>query len=131
MQPELVELEFEELDAVLSPAAALEKGAPALWESVPDNIAFKVELGDAAATDAAIASAPHVTRLTLHNNRLSANSMEMRGAVARYETRENRLTFYASTQAPHTIRGDLARALGATRDCNSRDSTGCRWVALV
>lgn len=109
---ELVELEFEELDAVLSPAAALEKGAPALWESVPDNIAFKVELGDAAATDAAIASAPHVTRLTLHNNRLSANSMEMRGAVARYETRENRLTFYASTQAPHTIRGDLARALG-------------------
>ena len=25
---------------------------------------------------------------------------------------ENRLTFYASTQAPHTIRGDLARALG-------------------
>lgn len=109
---ELVDIDYEELDVVLTPSAALAKGAPALWDSIPDNVAFKVELGDAAATQSALAAASHVTRLKLHNNRLSANAMEMRGAVARYEARDNRLTFFASTQAPHTIRGDLARALG-------------------
>jgi carbon-monoxide dehydrogenase large subunit len=109
---ELVEVDYRELDAVLTPQAALADAAPILWESVPDNIAFKVDLGNADATLAAISNARHVIRLSLHNNRLSANSMEMRGGVAEFDEREERLIFHASTQAPHSVRGDLARILG-------------------
>ncbi|MEP1207232.1 MAG: xanthine dehydrogenase family protein molybdopterin-binding subunit [Rhizobiaceae bacterium] len=109
---ELVEVDYDELDVVLTTQEALSDEAPVLWESVPDNVAFRIELGDAAATSQAIAGADHVVKLSLHNNRLSANSMEMRGAVAEYDRRENRLIYHASTQVPHSIRTDMARILG-------------------
>lgn len=108
---ELVEVEYQELDAVLTPRDATAEGAPILWATVPDNIAFRVAMGNAQATRDAIEQAAHVTRLALHNNRLSANSMEMRGAHANFDTGQDRLIFHASTQAPHTIRGDIARCL--------------------
>ncbi|MGI9365366.1 MAG: xanthine dehydrogenase family protein molybdopterin-binding subunit [Rhizobiaceae bacterium] len=111
---EMVDVDYDELDVALTPQQAMEKGAPVLWESVSDNIAFRVDLGDAAATKAAIDAAHHVTRLSVHNNRISANSMEMRGAVAEYSYRDDRLILHASTQAPHTVKGDLARILGLT-----------------
>ena len=95
----------------MTPGEALAESAPALWESVPDNIAFRIELGDKDATKKAISEADHVVRLSLHNNRLSANSMEMRGCVAEYDAREQRLIFHTSTQAPHSVRGEIARIL--------------------
>ena len=73
---ELVEIDYEDLDVLLTPEDALAEGAPALWDSVPDNIAFRVDLGNAEATKAALDSAHQVVRLSLSNNRLSANSME-------------------------------------------------------
>ncbi len=109
---ELVEVDYEELDVVLTPRQALAEDAPTLWETVPDNVAFKVELGNSQATEQAITAARHVVNLSLHNNRLSANSMEMRGAVAEYDSRENRLVFHTSTQVPHSVRTELARILG-------------------
>jgi len=108
---ELVDVEYDDLDVVLTPQEALAEGAPVVWESVPDNIAFTIDLGDAAAASKAIAEADHVVQLSLHNNRLSANSMEMRGAVAEYDSRDHRLIFHSSTQVPHSVRGDMARIL--------------------
>lgn len=108
---ELVEIDFEELDTLLTPQEALADGAPSLWESVPNNIAFQIDLGSAEKTKAALESAHHVVRLSLFNNRLSANSMEMRGVVAEYDGRDQRLILHASTQAPHSIRGEMARIL--------------------
>lgn len=109
---ELVDVEFTDLDVVLTTGEALADGAPALWRLVPDNVAFTIDLGDAAATQRAIADADHVVKLSLHNNRLSANSMEMRGAVAEFDSRDNRLIYHVSTQVPHTVRGEMARILG-------------------
>ncbi|MDF0600308.1 xanthine dehydrogenase family protein molybdopterin-binding subunit [Psychromarinibacter sp. C21-152] len=109
---ELVELDYEELDPVLTPAAAMAEGAPVLHAGAEDNLAFTVALGDAGATEAALAAAAHVTRLELHNNRLSANAIEMRATLAEWDRRDGRLTVHTSTQNPHSVKSDVAGALG-------------------
>ncbi len=109
---ELVQIDYDERAAVTDAGAAALDGAPVLWDAAPDNVAFRVELGDAAATEAAIAAAHHVTRLSFVNQRLSANAMEMRACRAVCDPRDGQLTFHASTQAPNTLRGDIADALG-------------------
>lgn len=109
---ETVEVDYEDLPAVLRASEARAKGAPQIWSEAKGNLAFTVDLGDAPATDAGFAAAAHVTRLALHNNRVSANAMEMRCALAHYEQGDGRLTFHASTQQPHAVRADIARALG-------------------
>jgi carbon-monoxide dehydrogenase large subunit len=37
---DLVEIELDEVDTVVEARAALRDGAPAVWDEVPDNIAF-------------------------------------------------------------------------------------------
>ncbi|MDJ0827992.1 MAG: xanthine dehydrogenase family protein molybdopterin-binding subunit [Rhodobacter sp.] len=109
---EMVEIDFEDLPAVTDTAAALAEGAHQLWPHAPGNRAFEIALGDAAGTEAALAAAAHVTNLTLHNNRVSANALEMRAALADIDPRDGRLTLVASTQSPHTLRAEVAEALG-------------------
>lgn len=109
---EAVDVDYEDLPAVLRPSQARAEGAPKLWPEAESNLAFSIELGDAAATEAGFAAAAHVTRLALHNNRVSANAMEMRCALARFDEGDGRLTVHASTQQPHAVRADIARALG-------------------
>src|SRR5207248_427033 len=67
---ELIEIEYFDRVAVVDGAAALEQGAPELHESVPGNLAFDYDYGDEAAAAAALASAAHVTRLTLDSTRV-------------------------------------------------------------
>jgi carbon-monoxide dehydrogenase large subunit len=66
---ELIEIDYEELPAVVSPAAALKSGAPQLHDEAPNNICFEWGIGDKDATDKAFDSADHITRLDLVNNR--------------------------------------------------------------
>ena len=109
---ELVDVEYQELPAAITLDQAIANGAPTLWDDAPGNIAFDIALGNQAATDAAFRQADHVTTISLYNNRLSANALEPRGALAIYNGREQRLILRSSTQAPHSLRSDLARALG-------------------
>ena len=46
----------------------------------------------------AFARAHHVTRLSLHNNRVTAVTMEPRGCLASYDRGTLRYTLYTSTQ---------------------------------
>ena len=48
---ELIEIDYEALDAVVSPAAAALPDAPQVWEQIPGNCCFSLEYGDAAATE--------------------------------------------------------------------------------
>jgi carbon-monoxide dehydrogenase large subunit len=109
---ELVEVDYDELPVVTDTPSALAEGAPAIWDSAPDNVAFHIALGDEAATKAAIDGAAHVTRLSLHNNRLSANALEPRGTTCSYDAREARVTVQTSTQSPHSVRAEIAGVLG-------------------
>ncbi|MEM1232223.1 MAG: xanthine dehydrogenase family protein molybdopterin-binding subunit, partial [Pseudomonadota bacterium] len=99
---EAVLADFDELDAVVDPAAAT--GSDQIHEGVPGNLAYDWELGDAAATDAAMAQAAHVTRMTLHNNRLIPNALEPRAAIGSFDPGTGDYTLYTTSQNPHLER---------------------------
>ncbi|WP_299839407.1 xanthine dehydrogenase family protein molybdopterin-binding subunit [uncultured Paracoccus sp.] len=101
---ELVAVEYEELPVVASSTAALEDGAVQVHDNAPGNIVFDWEIGDEAATDAALAGAAHVTEMRVVNNRLSPNPMEPRSAVAIYDSAEDHYTLYTTSQNPHVAR---------------------------
>jgi carbon-monoxide dehydrogenase large subunit len=105
---ELIEVDYEPLPAVADTYAAVKPGAPQVWADVKNNICFDIALGGRAAVDAAFARAKHVTRLELVNNRLVANPLEPRAAVADYDPATGRSTLYTPTQGPHLIRSQIA-----------------------
>ncbi len=100
---ELVTLDLTELPAVIDMKQAL-TGAPAVHDEAPDNMCFDWELGDKAAVDAAFATASHITRLDLVNNRLIPNAMEPRAAIGHYDLATGDYTLYTTSQNPHVIR---------------------------
>ena len=108
---ELISADYEELPAVTSTAEAPKPGAPRVWDDCPDNICFVELIGDKAAVDAAIARAAHVTRHRFVINRVTAATMEPRGAVGDYNTADGRYTIYTPIQRPHPTRADLAKVL--------------------
>ncbi len=90
------------------PIAAMQPGAPAVWDDVPDNIGFLWKRGDAARTDQALRDAAHVTKLQFFVSRVTANSMEPRGAWAEVGA-DGRLVLHASIQSPYPLRNGLAQ----------------------
>lgn len=101
---DLIIVDYEDLPFVTGTAAAVEPDAVAIWQGTPDNNAFFYELGDKNAVDAAFASAKHVVETEFVISRITANSMEPRGAVGLFNQRDGRWTLYANVQHPHTIR---------------------------
>ena len=79
---ELIEAEWEELPVVTRALAALEPDAPQLWDHVPGNLALEAEIGDAAATEAALAGAAHRVRFDSQINRVTGVHMEPRSSAA-------------------------------------------------
>jgi carbon-monoxide dehydrogenase large subunit len=108
---ELIEVAYEPLPAVTSTAAAPEPGAPRVWDDCPDNICFTAQYGDKAATDAAFARADRVVKHRFVINRITAASMEPRGAVGDYNAADGRYTLHTPLQRAHPIRAEVARLL--------------------
>ncbi|MEQ9257939.1 MAG: xanthine dehydrogenase family protein molybdopterin-binding subunit [Roseovarius sp.] len=86
---ELIEVEYRDLPVALSLAPT----DVALHDDVPENRAFNWALGDEEATEAAIAEAAHVVRLTVEDNRIISNPMEPRGAWAEMDGDRLHLSF--------------------------------------
>jgi carbon-monoxide dehydrogenase large subunit len=107
---EAIEVEYEALPAVTEAKDAIAAGAAHLFDHIPNNIVFDWDndLGDAKATDAAFAAAVRTVSLELANNRVVANSMEPRNAIAEYDAASGRSTLYTATQGPHFVRDPLA-----------------------
>jgi carbon-monoxide dehydrogenase large subunit len=105
---ELIEIEYEPLPAIVTAEAAVAADAPAVWPDNPGNEAFTFEAGDKAAVEAALARAPHVIRMRIPVNRVTANSMEPRGCLAFYDPAEERYTIRCTVQSVHQIRAALA-----------------------
>ncbi|MDK1377127.1 MULTISPECIES: xanthine dehydrogenase family protein molybdopterin-binding subunit [unclassified Sinorhizobium] len=101
---EAVVVDYDALPVVTDPAKALADGQPQLHPEAPNNLIFDWQLGDAAATDAAIAAAAHVTEVKILNNRLSPNAMEPRAALGIYDSGDDRYTCYTTSQNPHVAR---------------------------
>jgi len=109
---EMIAVDYEELPAVVATADATKPGAPRVWEDCPDNICFVELIGDKAATDAAFANAAHVVKGSFVINRVTAATMEPRGAVGDYDAAAGHYTLYNAMQRPHPIRADLAKIVG-------------------
>ncbi len=101
---ETVDVSYEELPAVVYVDKALADGAPQVHDNAPGNQIFDWEIGDAAATDAALEGAAHITEMNITNNRLSPNPMEPRAAIATYNDAEDHYTLHTTSQNPHLAR---------------------------
>ena len=64
---------------------------------------------DDTAIDKAFADADVVVSQRMVNHRLAPSAMEPRGTVAHYEPGHGTMTIWSSTQAPHLLRGYIAR----------------------
>lgn len=99
---ELVEVDWQELDAVVFAGAA--QSAKPIYPEIPNNTCYEWSLGDGDAVDKAMASAAHVTHIEITNNRLIPNAMEPRAALAEYNAGSDELTLHTTSQNPHLTR---------------------------
>jgi len=106
---ELIEVEYQELPAIISTADAVKPGSPLVWDDCPDNICFVQLDGDKAATDAAFERAAHVVKERFVINRVTAASMEPRGSLGIYHAADGRYTIHTTLQRTFTFREELAK----------------------
>ncbi|MDP3897418.1 MAG: xanthine dehydrogenase family protein molybdopterin-binding subunit [Mesorhizobium sp.] len=105
---EMIEVDYDELDAVAGTDRALDPDAALVWPDLGSNRAFHYALGDKAKADAAFAKASHVTRIAFKNNRLVCNYMEARAALAEWNVAEDRFVLTTGSQGVHSMRNILA-----------------------
>jgi len=101
---ELIEVDYEELPAVVDARGTTEEGAPLVHDEIENNISYFWALGDKDACEKAFAEADHVIELELINQRLIANAMETRAAVANWNAFTEDMTLWTTSQNPQPIR---------------------------
>ncbi|MDP1961498.1 MAG: molybdopterin-dependent oxidoreductase, partial [Reyranella sp.] len=105
---ELIEVNYESLPAVVDGKAALTKGAPALWDQAPGNLAFHLQKGDHTAVAQAMRNAAHVVTVEMMNNRVIVVPIEPRAGIARYDAATGVMDLELTGQGLHGIRRQLA-----------------------
>jgi aerobic carbon-monoxide dehydrogenase large subunit len=112
---ELISVDYQFLEAVVDPRAAIEPGAPLVHDGVPDNIVDRilVRFGDA---EKALAQADLVIEEQFSIQRHTGSPMETRGLVAEYDSTLGMLTVWGPTKVVHFNRGVLAQMLGLPED---------------
>ncbi|WP_341366580.1 xanthine dehydrogenase family protein molybdopterin-binding subunit [Yoonia sp. BS5-3] len=103
---ELITLEIDDLPVHVDLAI----GGHAIHADAPENLAFDWGLGDEAATHDAIATAAHVVRSEVFDNRVIVNAMEPRGCFA--ETEDGRLHLAFNGQGVWGAKDDLVHHFG-------------------
>lgn len=107
---EAIWVDYEELPAVASIEAALAPGAALIWPEAKSNSLFDWQVGNPAGVEAAIASAAHVTRLKIIQNRIAPTSMEVRAALGEYSEGEG-FTLTTGSQGVASMRRELAKVV--------------------
>src|SRR6516225_5471198 len=113
---EAVEVDYEELPAIVDPHKSMAKDAPIIREDIADkkevghgprthpNHIFTWEAGDKDGTDAVFANAPVTVREEILNPRVHPCPLETCGCVASFDKVRGQLTVYITSQAPHVVR---------------------------
>jgi len=104
---ELVDVEYEPLDSVVDPEAAIKPGAPKVHAYHKDNIALHL-LHEVGEIDKAFREADEVVKVELLNQRVNPAPLEPRGVLANYDSGTEVLTIWLSTQDPHGLRDGIA-----------------------
>ena len=112
---ELILVDYEPLTPILDPDEAIKPDSPVIHAELGANVSIRLkqEGGD---VEAAFAQADHVVRQKYDSQRIAPAPMEPRGILAHYESDDETLTIWNSTQAPHRVKGYLCEALKVPED---------------
>jgi carbon-monoxide dehydrogenase large subunit len=114
---EAVAVDYAPVKAIATVDQATASDAPRLHPDAPGNLALDwaapqdADGAVAARVEDAFASAAHVARVDLVNQRLVAASLEPRGATARYDADAGRYTLTCSSQGVASIRNQIVAAM--------------------
>lgn len=108
---EMIEVDYDVLDAVVNAADALQEGAPQLWDGAPRNLCFQTEIGDRQEARRIIAGAPLVLTREFHHSRVVNCQMEPRGAIGTFDETSGVYTLISGSQGAVRQKLCLAAAL--------------------
>ncbi|HZD80225.1 MAG TPA: aerobic carbon-monoxide dehydrogenase large subunit [Actinomycetota bacterium] len=112
---ELIEVDYEPLEPIVTPQRALEADAPVIRtdkEDQKDNHIYHWETGDQEATTEAFDQADLVVKLDTFYPRSHPSPLETCGCVADVDPATGQATIYMTSQAPHAIRTVFAMVAG-------------------
>ncbi len=106
----LIKVEYEDLPAVFSPAAALEEGAPLVHDKCPNNTPFSYAYGhgDVAQGEA---ESDVIIEDTFKLHFVTHCCMGVSGVIAQFDS-EGSLTVYSQTQVPFLYKKEIAPVIG-------------------
>jgi carbon-monoxide dehydrogenase large subunit len=108
----LVEVDYDQLPAVMDLEKAMEPGSPKAHTGAPDNIGW--DLTYSPDSPDAFKEAEVIVKERILQQRLFPIAMEGRGVVAEYDNYDKRLTLWTSSQIPHFVRLFVGTACGLT-----------------
>lgn len=108
-----VVVDYDPLPVLTTVERAMADGATAIVPGQASNVVMTVPMTEDDA-EAELAAAPHRTTLRIRNQRLAAVPIEPGGCVASWDS--SGLVLYATVQAPHPLRNDLAVMFGLHQD---------------
>jgi len=108
----LIQVDYDELPAVMDLEKALDAKSPKAHEGAADNVSWDLTYTGLDVTEAAFKEADVVVKERILQNRLAPVPMEPRGVLAEYETYDKKLTIWMSSQNPHFIRLFVSGSMG-------------------
>ena len=113
---EAIEVDYEELPAVVDPIVAAEAGSPVIHEAIGSNVAFHIPGGPSeemiAETEKLFTEADHTASFRYENQRLIPMAMEPRATLAEWDPGQEQLTVWSASQIPHLLHTNLGLLLG-------------------
>lgn len=94
--------------------AALAPNAPTLHDTIPGNLCFDFDYGDAAAVEQAFAGAPHRVLLDMDSPRVVGNPMEPKAALAAWDG--DVLELWSASQGMTGMRDGMAGLTGVPEE---------------
>ncbi len=116
---ELIDVDYEPLQAITTPQQALADGAPVIRdekEGQLDNHIYHWEAGDSEATESAFAEADRVVSLDTFYPRCHPAPLECCACIADLNPATGKATIYMTSQAPHAHRTLFALVAGLSEE---------------
>ncbi|TDQ73574.1 xanthine dehydrogenase family protein molybdopterin-binding subunit [Paraburkholderia silvatlantica] len=108
---EMIEVDYDVLDAVVNAADAMQEGAPQLWDGAAHNLCFQTQIGERNAARSIVAEAPLVLTREFHHSRVVNCQMEPRSAIGTYDDTTGVYTLISGSQGAVRQKLCLAAAL--------------------
>ena len=114
---DLVQVEYEELPAVIDLHDAMKKGGTQLYAEAPDNLCVDwpgpvPDENNEREVAEIIAKAPHVAKVSVANQRMVVASMETRGSTGVYDKASDSYTLFVCSQSADSLRNLTAAVMG-------------------